>query len=146
VRVLDATRVSDQLQVIIKMLVPSDDDREGTEELEILQRLSSAAYQSDPTNHTVPCLDSFPMPGIENGLFCVMPLLTKYDEPPFATLSEIHDFLTQAFEVLSLTAFIRSNSDRHCNRDCSSCIGTTSHTGKLPSKDLLLPFISLDDF
>lgn len=49
------------------MLTPSDNDREGEEELQILQYLSTAPYQYDPANHAVPCLDSFPIPGVEGG-------------------------------------------------------------------------------
>ncbi|KAF8594507.1 hypothetical protein BDV93DRAFT_549204 [Ceratobasidium sp. AG-I] len=51
--VLDATRVEDGRRVAIKLLLPSPDDRDGVEELEILQRFSSEPFRSDPTNHTV---------------------------------------------------------------------------------------------
>jgi hypothetical protein len=81
------------------MLVPASDDREGAEELEILQRLSIDPYQSDPANHAVPCLDSFPIPHVDDGVFYVMPLLRQYDSPPFYNLHEIHNFLVQVFEV-----------------------------------------------
>ncbi|KAF8600263.1 hypothetical protein BDV93DRAFT_496918 [Ceratobasidium sp. AG-I] len=111
-RVLDATRLEDQRQVVIKMLVPSDSDREGEEELEILQRFSTALYQSEPTNHTVVCLDSFPMPGVNGGIFYVMPLLSRYKDPPFYDLSEIQDFLSQAFEGLE---FLHKNDVVHCD-------------------------------
>lgn len=112
VRVLDATRELDQRQVVIKMLAPSDDDREGDEELDILQRLSTSAYESDPTNHVVPCLDSFPIPGVDGGMFCIMPLLSEYKDPPFYDLSEIHDFLLQIFEGLG---FLHKNNIVHCD-------------------------------
>jgi hypothetical protein len=82
------------------MIVPADDDREGEEELQIIQYLSSEACLADSTNHAVQCLDSFPMPGIERGVFYVMPLLRAYDNPPFHNLGEIHDFLAQIFEVI----------------------------------------------
>lgn len=81
------------------MIVPSDDDREGEQELEILQRFSSDQYAANPANHTVQCLESFPMPGVDGGVFCVMPLLRGYDDPPFDNLGEIQEFLTQIFEV-----------------------------------------------
>ncbi|KAG9087558.1 hypothetical protein FRC06_002478 [Ceratobasidium sp. 370] len=111
-RVLDAVRLEDKRDVIIKMLVPADNDREGEEELEILQILSTAAYQSDPTNHTVPCLDSFPMPGVEGGIFCVMPLLSRYKTPRFYDLSEMHEFLVQIFEGLE---FLHKHDIVHCD-------------------------------
>jgi hypothetical protein len=81
------------------MIIPTEDDREGEEELEIVRHLSSEQYLADSTNHTVPCLDSFPMPGVERGVFYVMPLLRDYNDPPFYNLGEIHDFLVQIFEV-----------------------------------------------
>jgi len=112
VRVLDATRIEDQRPVVIKMLAPSDEDHEGVEELQILQRFSTATYQSDPANHTVPCIDSFPMPGVEGGIFYVMPLLSRYKDPPFYDLSEIHDFLLQLFEGLE---FLHKKDVAHCD-------------------------------
>ncbi|KAF8602490.1 kinase-like protein [Ceratobasidium sp. AG-I] len=111
-RVLDATREQDNSQVVIKMLAPSNDDREGDEELEILQHLSTSICQSDPANHTVPCLDSFPMPGVEGGMFYVMPLLSEYKDPPFYDLGEICDFLLQMFEGLE---FLHNNNIVHCD-------------------------------
>ncbi|KAG8733113.1 hypothetical protein FRC10_000418, partial [Ceratobasidium sp. 414] len=99
-RILDATRVGDQAQVVIKMLALSDADREGEEELQILRYFSSPPFNDNPANHVVPCLDSFPMPGVEGGTFFVMPLLSRYTNPPFGDLSEIHEFLNQLFEPL----------------------------------------------
>ncbi|KAG8688824.1 hypothetical protein FRC11_004701, partial [Ceratobasidium sp. 423] len=79
------------------MIIPSDEDREGEEELDILRYLSSEQCISDPANHAVQCLDSFPIPGVEGGAFCVMPLLTAYNYPPFNNLGEIHNLLVQVF-------------------------------------------------
>ncbi|KAG8688576.1 hypothetical protein FRC11_005197 [Ceratobasidium sp. 423] len=112
VRALDAVRVTDDLQVIIKMIIPYDDDREGEEELDILQYLSSEQFTADPTNHAVRCLDSFPIPGVKGGAFCVMPLLTEYNNPPFNSLGEIHDLLAQLFEGLH---FLHKNNIAHCD-------------------------------
>ncbi|KAG9123216.1 hypothetical protein FRC07_000089, partial [Ceratobasidium sp. 392] len=112
VRVLDAIRIKDQLQVVIKMLVPSDSDREGAEELQILQHFSTSLYCNNPSNHSVPCLDSFPIPERDGGTFFVMPLLSEYTDPPFFNLSELHDFLTQIFEGLE---FLHSNHVAHCD-------------------------------
>jgi hypothetical protein len=81
------------------MLEPSLEDREGEEELEILKHFSTPPYRDDTTNHTIPCLDSFPIPNVAGGTFFVMPLLSEYKEPPFYDLSELYDFLNQIFEV-----------------------------------------------
>ncbi|KAF8675678.1 Protein kinase domain [Rhizoctonia solani] len=112
VRTLDATRLSDQLQVIIKMVIPSDDDREGEEELDIVQHLSSNPYSTDPRNHTVECLDSFAVPGLDRAVFYVMPLLREYNDPPFHNLYEIRNFLVQIFEGLR---FLHVNDIAHCD-------------------------------
>ncbi|KAG9092215.1 hypothetical protein FRC06_000194 [Ceratobasidium sp. 370] len=112
VHILDATRVRDQLQVVIKMLAPSEVDREGEEELAILQHFSSPPHSDNPSNHVVPCLDSFPLPGVKGGMFVVMPLLSRYSNPPFSDLSEISDFLTQVFEGLE---YLHANDVAHCD-------------------------------
>ncbi|KAF8595933.1 kinase-like protein [Ceratobasidium sp. AG-I] len=111
-RILDATRVQDRSQVVIKMVAPADDDREGKEELEILQHFSNEPFRDDPKNHVVPCFDAFPMPGVEGGVFYVMPLLSKYKDPAFYNLNEINDFLGQIFEGLE---FLHSNDVVHCD-------------------------------
>ncbi|KAF8596711.1 kinase-like protein [Ceratobasidium sp. AG-I] len=111
-RILDAIRIEDRLQVVIKMIAPADDDKEGDEELEILEHFSAEPHKSDSRNHVVPCLDSFPIPGVEGGMFYVMPLLSKYKDPPFYDLSEVHDFLQQVFEGLE---YLHSNDVVHCD-------------------------------
>ncbi|CAE6524467.1 unnamed protein product [Rhizoctonia solani] len=112
IRTLDATRLSDNLQVMIKMVIPSDDDREGEEELDILRRFSSEPYSANPKNHVVNCLDSFTIPGVDGGAFYVMPLLRDYDNPPFQNLEEIYEFLTQVFEGLQ---FLHEHDIAHCD-------------------------------
>ncbi|CAE6361396.1 unnamed protein product [Rhizoctonia solani] len=112
IRTLDATRLCDQLQVIIKMIVPSDDDREGEEELDIVRHLSSNPYSADPRNHSVECLESFAIPGVDRGVFYVMPLLRDYNNPPFRNLDEMRDFLVQIFEGLQ---FLHTNDIAHCD-------------------------------
>lgn len=98
-KVLDATRVEDGRQVVIKLSVPSPDDRRGTEEAEILQRFSYSEFEDNPMNHVVPCLDTFPVPDVPGGTFIVTPLLSKYDYPEFWDLGEVHNFLEQIFDV-----------------------------------------------
>lgn len=110
IRVLDAIRIEDERQVLIKMVVPSQDNREGEDELAVLQYFSSPPLKDDPSNHVVPCLDTFPIPGTDSGHFLVMPLLRRYEEPAFHNLAEVHDFLQQLFEGLR---FMHNNNVAH---------------------------------
>lgn len=112
IKVLDATRLSDNTQVIIKLRVLSSEDRNGFDEIEILQRFSSAEFKGDPSNHVVPCIDVFPIPDVPGGSFIVMPLLSKYNLPEFWDLGEVHDFLEQIFEGLE---FLHKNDVVHCD-------------------------------
>ncbi|CAE6412349.1 unnamed protein product [Rhizoctonia solani] len=109
-RVLDAMRVEDERQVMIKMLIPRQG--EGENEMPILQLFSSDLLKGDPANHVVPCLDTFPIPGDELGHFIVMPLLGQYDEIPFKRIPEIHDLLKQLFEGL---IFMHKHDVTHCD-------------------------------
>ncbi|KAG8791254.1 hypothetical protein FRC12_009735 [Ceratobasidium sp. 428] len=111
-RTLDAMRLADNRQVVIKMVIPSELDREGEEELQIVQHFSSPPYSDDLNNHVVPCLDSFPIPGMEDSMFYVMPLLSEYMQAPFYCLSDIHDFLVQVIEGLE---FLHKNGVAHCD-------------------------------
>ncbi|KAG8719280.1 hypothetical protein FRC08_003230 [Ceratobasidium sp. 394] len=110
--VLDATRLEDNRQVAIKILILSPDDRNGAEEVEILQYFSSDALKNDPENHVVPCLDTFPIPDVPGGMFIVTPLLTKYDDPNLYDLSEVHDFLDQLFRGLE---YLHKHNIAHCD-------------------------------
>ncbi|KAH7332913.1 kinase-like domain-containing protein [Rhizoctonia solani] len=110
-RVLDATRIKDNRQVVIKILKP-EQGGEGKEELAVLQHFATPPLRDDASNHVVPCWDTFPIPGEEHGCFVVMPLLGRYDEPAFDTISEVHDFLQQLFEGLE---FMHKNDTAHCD-------------------------------
>lgn len=50
----------------------------------------------DPRNHCVPLLESF-QDGSEK--FLVMPYLHPIDKPPFETLGDVVDFVSQLLEV-----------------------------------------------
>ena len=92
---IDATRISDGLQVYIKR-VKSD-----SEELRIARFLSDPSRVKDPDNHTVPVLDVF-TDNLDLTLSCiVMPLLQYFDEPPFEYVAEVVDFVDQLLEVRS---------------------------------------------
>ena len=95
--ILDATRLSDGKQVVLKAVL-----RDGNE-VRIAMMLSSLEALKDPMNHCVPILDYFgdlTRPGPD---FIVMPLLRVFYVPDFETVAEILDFVKQTLEVLFLT-------------------------------------------
>ncbi|CAE6459549.1 unnamed protein product [Rhizoctonia solani] len=111
IRVLDATRIRDEQQVMIKMVIPTSQG-EGTDEYAALRHFSTPPLNDDPSNHVVPLIDSFPIPGVAAGIFIVMPLLGAYNRPPFRDLAEIHDFLQQLFDG---ACFMHANYVAHCD-------------------------------
>ncbi|CAE6528324.1 unnamed protein product [Rhizoctonia solani] len=110
IRVLDATRIEDERQVKIKMVIPTAES-EGAHEYALLQYFSTPPLKDNTSNHIVPLLDYFPIPGVESGYFIVMPLLSHYREVPFYNLAEIHDFFQQAFEGILSHLTADSSSD-----------------------------------
>ncbi|CEL61115.1 hypothetical protein RSOLAG1IB_09766 [Rhizoctonia solani AG-1 IB] len=111
IRVLDATRIEDERQVKIKMVVQTTKN-EGIHEYALLKHFSVPPLKDNPSNHVVPLLDHFPIPGIESGYFVVMPLLSHYTEPAFHNMAEIHDFFEQVFEGLLL---MHNHNVAHCD-------------------------------
>lgn len=91
--ITDATRVSDGRLVSIKRVKTS-----GTE-LEIVNVLSSLELSSDPRNHCVPIFDQFRDDQDSQWSYIIMPFLRYVDDPPFETVSDIVDFVTQMLEV-----------------------------------------------
>ncbi|CAE6485225.1 unnamed protein product [Rhizoctonia solani] len=111
IRVLDAIRIRDEQQVMIKIVIPTGKG-EGTDEYAALQHFSTPALRDDPSNHVVPLVDSFPIPGVPSGIFIVTPLLGAYDRPLFHNLAEVHDFLKQLFDGV---CFMHTNNVAHCD-------------------------------
>ncbi|KAG8727518.1 hypothetical protein FRC11_013004, partial [Ceratobasidium sp. 423] len=93
------------------MVIPNS-GVEANYEYALLRRFSSSPLKDDPSNHVVPLLDSFPIPGVDSGYFVVTPLLSRYNYPPFYNLAEIHDFLQQLFEGIM---FMHKNDAAHCD-------------------------------
>lgn len=123
---VDATRLSDRATVVIKRV------RKGTSEYQS----RNFFLPSLSRNHRVPILETFcdeSEPAIK---FLVMPILRKFNSPPFYVVSEVVDFIRQTLEVnlhmitcrtltwlaLSLTL-----------RDSYLCTDKASHIGE-PSK------------
>jgi hypothetical protein len=87
---VDATRISDGKLVYIKEVETGD--------LESRLALTLAALD-DPTNHSVPILDTFVDYADESISYIVMPFLRLLDNPPFETVGEVVDFADQILEV-----------------------------------------------
>ena len=68
-------------------------------EREIAEFFSTGDISKDPRNHCVPIITVLEPPGDTGEIILVMPLLRFFYDPPFYTVGELVDFLTQAFEV-----------------------------------------------
>ena len=93
---MDATRISDGRQVILKRLLTE----EGPYELEINKLFSTEPLASNPRNHCVHLLDVIELP--DDPPILVHPLLRPYDDPRFQTFGEFITFFSQICEVSSL--------------------------------------------
>lgn len=92
---LDATRESDGLRVILKTV----DISLHPYEVEIGQYLMSEERAQDPRNHCVRILDVLQDPLDPEKKIIVMPLLKLFNRPEFTTVGEVVAFLKQAIEV-----------------------------------------------
>jgi hypothetical protein len=87
---VDATRISDGKLVYIKQVQKGD--------LESCIALALSAI-NDPTNHSVPILDTFEDSDNKLISYIVMPFLRLIDDPPFDRVEEVLDFVDQLLEV-----------------------------------------------
>ncbi|KZO95052.1 kinase-like protein [Calocera viscosa TUFC12733] len=97
--VMDAVRMKDGTQVLLKLW--NDEPRDAAE-LPVLRYFSDKTGSSDPTNHCVPLLDTFPVEGYSDifDLILVEPLLRDCRQPPFLIATEALSFILQALEGL----------------------------------------------
>lgn len=80
---------------MLKMIKPSvhpHETRIGT-------LFSREPLASDPKNHCVPIYDILTVPDMDDRVILVMPLLRRYDDPPFQTIGETIDLFSQLLEV-----------------------------------------------
>ncbi|KDQ64116.1 hypothetical protein JAAARDRAFT_52110 [Jaapia argillacea MUCL 33604] len=103
-QLLDARRLDGTLVALKRT-------RNTTTEINIARFLSSIL---DAKNHSVTVLDYFPDPSETTMSFIVMPLLRPYNDPPFAALAEVLDFVGQTLEGLSFM-----HSRRVAHLDCA---------------------------
>ncbi|KAG8711856.1 hypothetical protein FRC11_001647 [Ceratobasidium sp. 423] len=109
-KIMDATRIRDERQVIIKVF----DTLASPEELPTLQYLAADRLRSNPRNHCAYALDSFPVPDRESWVFVVMDTYCSIDIVPFETIGEVVELVYQLLEGL---AFMHDINIAH--RDCA---------------------------
>ncbi|KAJ7502398.1 hypothetical protein B0H11DRAFT_1712535 [Mycena galericulata] len=109
--VIDAIRIRDNLDVALKLV----DTEVHPFELEISTLVSTSPLANDPRNHCVPLLGSLDVPDSNKEKILIMPLLRRYEDPPFDTFGEAIDFFGQLFEGLK---FLHDHNIAH--RDCGS--------------------------
>jgi hypothetical protein len=102
---MDATRISDGSFVMMKRVNPSDHPFE----VKIGQFLSSPSLVSDSSNHCVRTLEVLEVPNETDETIIVMPLLRRFNDPPFETYGEAVDCIHQIFLVCCV---VRSPSPR----------------------------------
>lgn len=105
--VLDATRIADGTQVMLKKLTTRDEPYEA-----FFGRLfSSEEHASHPSNHCVPIYDAFPIPEDEGIVLIAMPRLEDWWKSlyKFETVGEVVEFCRQIFEVRSISLFTQTS-------------------------------------
>ncbi|KAH9850492.1 kinase-like domain-containing protein [Lenzites betulinus] len=91
---MDAVRVSDQQQVVIKQI----SNTRHPDEVDIAQYLSSDELKSNPRNHSVPITEVFQVPDEEDVTLMVMPLFRSCNNPAWQTVGEVVSFVLQVLE------------------------------------------------
>lgn len=102
VNVIDATRISDGKLVYIKQI------KSDSEELKLLQYLTSPEMLEDPHNHCVPLLDVIHDPSDPQTCFVVMPFLRYIDHPAFELVEDMLECGQQILEVGVTTSVMES--------------------------------------
>jgi len=107
--VLDAVRVQDGRQVLLKLW---NNDWLDRPELEALRHFSQASRVNHRSNHVVPLLDVLTVAGWKDSFdgILVEPLLRDWDEPPFVMVAEGLAFILQLLEGLE---FLHANNVAH---------------------------------
>ncbi|KAI0039687.1 hypothetical protein FA95DRAFT_992802 [Auriscalpium vulgare] len=94
--VMDAARIVNGVEQDV--VSKSVSVRDGSEEVQTFELLTSAPLASDPRNHTPPLLTVMQVPDEPEQRLLVMPLLRLHDDPRFETFGEAIAFFTQTCE------------------------------------------------
>jgi hypothetical protein len=92
---MDATRVRDNLQVVLKVIYPA----EGPHELMINKLFSSPELAKIPDNHCAPLLGVIEIQRPEPQKLMVFPFLRPFNKPKIQTFGEFIAFFTQICQV-----------------------------------------------
>ncbi|KAF8916470.1 kinase-like domain-containing protein [Mucidula mucida] len=98
---LDATRYGDGRKVVIKRAKKPD--------YAMLRHLNNPELSSDPKNHAIPLLDSFPIPN-DDHIFVILPFMQVFCRPQFHCRKEFAEACRQIFEGL---AFMHEKNIAH---------------------------------
>ncbi|KAJ7475632.1 hypothetical protein B0H11DRAFT_1727396 [Mycena galericulata] len=93
--IMDARRVSDGIQVMLKSISTSIHPHE----VEIAGLLLSPPHLNNPQNHSVPILEVLRDPFDTDKQLIVMPVCVRFDEPRFDTVGEVVECIRQIFEA-----------------------------------------------
>jgi len=125
---IDATRISDGRQVMLKM-IPFE---EGPYELEMNRLFSTEPLSSNPRNRCAPLLDVIRLPN--DPPIMVHPLLRPFYDPRFQTFGEFLSFFAQACEVRPvLSCAVCFGLGHILSRAYNSCMKTTLRIGTFVS-------------
>ncbi|EJD47838.1 hypothetical protein AURDEDRAFT_163298 [Auricularia subglabra TFB-10046 SS5] len=95
--ILDATRIKDGAQVVMKLL-NTDKDQFSVPQM---QYFSTDSRRTDPRNHCVPLLELLSLDDDPSSVILVQPRLVPWDIWPFKRVDEVVEFLSQIFEGIA---------------------------------------------
>lgn len=101
-----------------------------SEELQLLQYLSSPEMLQDPHNHCVPLLDVIYDPSDPQMCFVAMPYLRYIDHPPFEFVEDMLEFGEHILEVGPEPACVSVQLLMSARRGWSSCTITVWPIGE----------------
>ncbi|KAJ7159465.1 kinase-like domain-containing protein [Mycena filopes] len=114
-QLMDAVRIIDGLPVVLKRISNALHRYEAEIHRHIASPGSEFSESLEPKNHCAPLFNLLHPPDNAEALILVMPLMRKYDDPPFDTVGEVVDFFHQIFEGMQ---FMHQHGIAH--RDCCS--------------------------
>ena len=107
---MNATRVRDNLQVTLKIVLPA----ERPQELRINQLVSSPELAIIPHNYCAPLLDVIELKRPEQqSLLMVFPLLCPFNQSEIQTIKEFVTFFAQICEARLGSAHLSFDNDDH---------------------------------